>query len=226
MHDERVLNGIRTTINCNFALPMEMQKKILETASELFFKYGLRSVTIDDVCSRLHISKKTFYLHFRQKEELVEVLLEEMRRKKEECRICATTEQNAIDRMLDETKELKNSDLYEQHVNFFYDLQKYYPAIMEQHNQKVQQQVWTRTCEWIRLGIKQGLFRDEMDVEAMAVYLNTKLWEAFRVIRSDVKRTRLQTVDFMMDCSLRLLANEKGWEYYQTHKSQIIQPYA
>lgn len=206
---------------------MEMQEKILETASELFLKYGLRSVTIDDVCGKLRISKKTFYQHFKQKEELIEVLLADMRRRKEERNVRPSIDKNAIDHMLDEAKEMKAADLYEQHLNFFYDLQKYYPAIMDDHTQKVRQHVLERTCKWIRMGIRQGLFRDDMDVEAMSAYLNNvKPWETFRTIRDEVKRTRLQTVDFMMDCSLRLLTNEKGWEYYQTHKSKIIQPYA
>ena len=30
-------------------------------AEQLFLKYGLRSVSIDDICNELHISKKTFY---------------------------------------------------------------------------------------------------------------------------------------------------------------------
>lgn len=205
---------------------MEMQKKIVETASELFLKYGLRSVTIDDVCSQLHISKKTFYQHFKQKEELIEVLLDNMRRRKAERDAHIGENQNVIDAMIDDIKELKKTDLYEQHVNFFYDLQKYYPAIMESHNQKVQQHAWEHTCNWIRIGIQQGLFRDDMDIEAMSVYLNTKMWEVFSIVRNNVKRTQLQTIAFMMDCTLRLLTNKEGWEYYQTHKSKIIQPYA
>ncbi|HQO47821.1 MAG TPA: TetR/AcrR family transcriptional regulator [Paludibacteraceae bacterium] len=57
---------------------METRKRIIKVASELFLKYGLRSVTIDDICNELRISKKTFYVHFKQKEELIESLLTEM----------------------------------------------------------------------------------------------------------------------------------------------------
>ena len=45
---------------------MNKQKKdILKTASGLFSKYGLKSVSIDDICSGLGISKKTFYNYFK-----------------------------------------------------------------------------------------------------------------------------------------------------------------
>jgi len=63
-------------------MDVETRKRIIKVASELFLKYGLRSVTIDDICNELRISKKTFYVHFKQKEELIESLLTEMRHKK------------------------------------------------------------------------------------------------------------------------------------------------
>ena len=59
-------------------MDVETRKRIIKVASELFLKYGLRSVTIDDICNELRISKKTFYVHFKQKEELIESLLTEM----------------------------------------------------------------------------------------------------------------------------------------------------
>lgn len=154
------------------------------------------------------------------------MLLDAMRCKQAERDARISKSKNVIDEMIDDIKEMKETDLYEQHINFFYDLQKYYPAIMESHNQKMQQHAWAHTSDWIRIGIKQGLFRDDMDIEAMSAYLDTKLWQGFSTIRNDVHRTHLQTIDFMMDCTLRLLTNDKGWEYYQTNKNKIIQPYA
>ncbi|NCA80053.1 MAG: TetR/AcrR family transcriptional regulator, partial [Sphingobacteriia bacterium] len=35
---------------------MDTREKIIKTASDLFLKYGLRSVSIDDICNELHIS--------------------------------------------------------------------------------------------------------------------------------------------------------------------------
>jgi AcrR family transcriptional regulator len=49
---------------------------ILERVRELFFKYGVRSVSIDDICRDLGFSKKKLYQHVASKNELVEKLLE------------------------------------------------------------------------------------------------------------------------------------------------------
>ena len=49
---------------------------IIKTAGELFFRLGIRSVSIDDICSELGMSKKTFYVYFASKDELIEELLQ------------------------------------------------------------------------------------------------------------------------------------------------------
>ena len=61
----------------------DLRAKILKTSGELFFKFGIRSVSIDDICNDLHISKKTFYTVFKQKDELVVELLDAILYKKE-----------------------------------------------------------------------------------------------------------------------------------------------
>ena len=42
----------------------------------MFFRLGIRSVSIDDICHELGMSKKTFYVYFASKDELVEQLLQ------------------------------------------------------------------------------------------------------------------------------------------------------
>ena len=50
---------------------MENQKQqIIKTAGEMFFRLGIRSVLIDDICRELGMSKKTFYVYFAGKDEL------------------------------------------------------------------------------------------------------------------------------------------------------------
>ena len=49
---------------------------IIKTAGELFFRLGIRSVSIDDICRELGMSKKTFYVYFASKDELIEQMLQ------------------------------------------------------------------------------------------------------------------------------------------------------
>ena len=46
-------------------------EKILETAGSLFLKYGVKSISMDDIARELSISKKTIYNFFKDKKEMV-----------------------------------------------------------------------------------------------------------------------------------------------------------
>ena len=49
----------------------DIKDKILKGSEELFMKYGVRSISMDDVARHLSISKKTIYHHFVDKDEIV-----------------------------------------------------------------------------------------------------------------------------------------------------------
>lgn len=49
--------------------------RILGTARTLFLAHGFRSVRVDGIVHELGMSKKTFYLHFQNKEELVRTVV-------------------------------------------------------------------------------------------------------------------------------------------------------
>ena len=55
-----------------------MGEWIVTKARELFFSYGLRSVSMDDVARQAGISKKTIYLSFADKAELVHTIVDDL----------------------------------------------------------------------------------------------------------------------------------------------------
>ncbi len=52
--------------------------QIIETASELFVRFGIKRVTVEEICKTSGVSKMTFYKFFRNKNEVVEKILDEM----------------------------------------------------------------------------------------------------------------------------------------------------
>ena len=55
---------------------MSTEQKILEKTKELFFRLGIKSVTMDDIAQELGMSKKTLYKYVDNKSDLVYKVLQ------------------------------------------------------------------------------------------------------------------------------------------------------
>ena len=53
----------------------EGKEQILKVAIERMQQVGIRSVSVDDICHELGMSKKTFYVYFPSKDDLVQAIL-------------------------------------------------------------------------------------------------------------------------------------------------------
>lgn len=61
--------AINTTVQENKSA--QTRQVILESAIELFLKYGIKRVTIDDICNNCNLTKGSFYHHFPTKDHIV-----------------------------------------------------------------------------------------------------------------------------------------------------------
>jgi AcrR family transcriptional regulator len=55
---------------------IDLRKKILETASDLFYRLGVRAVGVDLVVEKAGVAKTSLYRHFRTKDDLIAAFLE------------------------------------------------------------------------------------------------------------------------------------------------------
>jgi TetR/AcrR family transcriptional regulator, cholesterol catabolism regulator len=110
---------------------MDTKDRILHAAFELFFRYGIKSVTMDDIAKHLSMSKKTIYQFFRDKDEVVHTLLEkELSKHGDEFRQITTDASNVVEEVFTHMKKMHN--MFEQiNPNIFYDLRKYHPRTWE-----------------------------------------------------------------------------------------------
>ena len=77
---------------------MELKDRIKQKADELYRRYGIKSVTMDEIASQLGVSKKTIYQSFSDKNELVDAVIVDMLTYNRQC--CQTDKakaQNAIE---------------------------------------------------------------------------------------------------------------------------------
>ena len=52
--------------------------QLIETAKDLFFKHGVKRITIEEICEKSNVSKVTFYKYFSNKDELVRHIRDEL----------------------------------------------------------------------------------------------------------------------------------------------------
>ncbi|MBA7586129.1 hypothetical protein ES708_28125 [subsurface metagenome] len=50
-------------------------QQIITTAKDLFWKFGIKRITIEEICLEASVSKMTFYKHFKNKMELIKYLI-------------------------------------------------------------------------------------------------------------------------------------------------------
>ena len=150
----------------------EKVKSILKQVSELYLKYGIKSVTMDDVARELGISKKTLYEFFKDKNDLVKCFIEFHMHK---IRVVFEGEkddgQNAIDHLLNISKII-TTFLTDFNQGVHYDLQKYYPIIFKSLFDYKRIYMFNSVKDNVIRGMKEGLYRAELKAELIAQILD------------------------------------------------------
>jgi AcrR family transcriptional regulator len=157
------------------------QSQILKKSGEMFFKLGIRSVSIDDICHELGISKKTFYVYFASKDELVAQLLhvsiDEMANRMENWLRLHDFRQ-LISILLTQT-DVNKKDVRSV-PQLVYDLKKYYPQQFSEFQVKLFEVQKDYLKQYLEQGIREGLVREQLDVEMTAMLLAKLHTDAIR----------------------------------------------
>ena len=147
---------------------MEIVERIKADTFTLFMKYGLRSVTMDDIAAKLGISKKTIYNYYADKDALVDaVVLDEMINNKHQCDVDRDLAQNAIHEIF-LAMEMMQKTLGEMNPVLLYDLQKYYPTSHKKFEVFKNEYLYNVILQNIKRGKNEGLYRMEIDETIIA----------------------------------------------------------
>jgi TetR/AcrR family transcriptional regulator, cholesterol catabolism regulator len=149
---------------------LENKERILKKAEQMFLRYGIRSVSMDDIAFQLGMSKKTLYQSFKDKEELVGGVIEShIREMEENCSRCKDNSLDAIHEIFLTMKQMLEGF---EDINpvVMYDLHKYHPKCyqrFERHKYDFLKGVIEKN---LNKGIVEGLYRPEIDVKIITRY--------------------------------------------------------
>jgi AcrR family transcriptional regulator len=196
------------------------RESIIQTAGRLFEQFGIRSVTIDSVCNELRISKKTFYIYFPQKEDLVDAVLTYQTRNNFDKYEKLFKNKNAIDSLILIIRDLKKR-LESESLPMCYDLEKYYPRVYKKHEAKKNEEIMSGFEMNIRQGIAEGYYRDDLDIELISLFHSLQIRNTFELMQlSPKKYPKKRLADFFIDLMIHLIANENGLKYMDEHYSK------
>jgi len=144
--------------------------KLLENIASLFKKYGIKSMTMDDIADNLGISKKTLYQRFGNKENMIyQIMLLEIEKEEKEITTIIklknpTTQLNEICNHILKKQNNQNPLLY-------YNLNKQYPDISLEFNKKRNFAILHYIQSILEDGVKNNFFKKDLEIENFSLCL-------------------------------------------------------
>lgn len=146
----------------------DIKDRIIKGAGELFVRYGVRSITMDDIAHHLGISKKTLYQHFSDKDDIVATAMDSYIEKR-----CVEFEgvkakvKNAIEELVLMSERLKES-VKNANPSMLFDLQKYHQKAWEKWKTYRNKYIRESLMKNLREGIAEGYYREDLNPEIVA----------------------------------------------------------
>ena len=136
----------------------------------MFFRLGIKSITMDDVAQELGISKKTLYQFVENKDDLVAKVMD--RHLDTQCRedeVIHAQSSDAIDELVRVIQQIM-SDLQQMKPNVIRDLQKYHRSTWEKIQHFQRDYIFNIALKNLEWGRAEGLYRDNFNVEVTAKF--------------------------------------------------------
>lgn len=200
---------------------MEPKQRILKRAEELFMKFGIRSVSMDDLANQLGMSKKTLYQYFADKDELVTGVVEgHIHEMETDCTQCRKDAKDAIHEIF-----ITMERIVEQFSNMnpmvLYDLEKFHFRAYQRfldHKNKFLLLVIRNNIEW---GIKDELYRPDVHVEVLSKFRIESMMAPFNVsVFPPGKYNLAATSEIILENFTYGLATIKGHKLIQKYNDQ------
>lgn len=143
-------------------------KRIVEGADDLFWKYGVKSITMDDICKSIGMSKKTIYQHFEDKDALVnQVVVQRLNQQDAELQVIHATAKDPIDEMLRLTVHMQ--DMFQDMTpNLLFEIQKYHPVAYGLFVKYKEEKLLGMLMENFQWGKDLQFFREDIKIELLA----------------------------------------------------------
>ncbi|MCF8231559.1 MAG: TetR/AcrR family transcriptional regulator [Bacteroidales bacterium] len=196
---------------------------ILKEANKIFHTYGIKSISMDDLCRELKISKKTLYQYVDNKTDLLQQTID-YQFSKDNNKINAVMKQNhnAIDTLIEVSKMIYEELKKFQPNIIMFDLKKYFPETLEYLIDKKRRYFYDYIKGNLEQGIEEGLYRQDLNTDLITRLYIRKMEDMHDpdgFLNGDYTFEKIFEV--MFDNHIRGIANEKGINYYEERRQKL-----
>lgn len=139
------------------------------------FRYGVKSLTMDDIAQHLGISKKTLYQVVANKAELVDRIMDiTINERMVEC--LAAEADNAIDEMLN-IYRTHSQMIKRMNMALTYELRKYFPDSWQKLEAFRHDFIFKSVCKNLQKGINAGLYRSDFNTVIIAKFYTGRVFD-------------------------------------------------
>lgn len=201
---------------------MDQVKKATNAAWGLFKRFGVRSVSMDDVAREVCISKKTLYQCFKDKNELIVKTLDiDLMQIQDRVNEILNEEKNPVRQVIRISRYVTDY-LKDINPSMIYDLQKYHPDIHEQFVTYRQQTFYEKVRQNLREGIEQGYYLPDLDIDsATNMYLCLMNNYPQTLINAGINPDYTRIYDQIVKYHLQAITTKKGMDEAKAFNHEI-----
>ena len=149
---------------------MDIKQNLLDKAEGLFHRFGVRSISMDEIAREVNMSKKTVYQYFKDKDEIVNLVSKQhIEREVKQFNEVFDTSEDSIDEMIKLSTCFRNT-LSGMNPSLLFDLQKYHPNSWAQWLEFKNEHIKNSIKRNIERGKDEGYYRQNLDPECLAIF--------------------------------------------------------
>ncbi|MBS1604797.1 MAG: TetR/AcrR family transcriptional regulator [Bacteroidetes bacterium] len=175
---------------------MEVKERILTKAADLFMRYGIRSITMDEIASQLGISKKTIYQFFTDKDDMVSAVIgREIKANEVECIQYRDQAADAVQEIFIAVEDLDEMLRYMNPL-MLYDLEKHHPRAFQKLREYKYQFLYQAILDNLARGRQEGIYRTDFQMDIVA---KNRIESCFLIFNPDLfphTRYKISEVNF------------------------------
>ncbi len=144
---------------------------LLETARVLFWKYGFRRVTIDEICREAKTSKMTFYRFFPNKVKIAKSVIDQVFEKSVKDFKLIMKEDTSVSEKMQKILLMKSEGTNDISNEFLQDFYNNPELGLSQYIEEKSKALWAEIIQDFKTGQNEGWIRKGLNVEFMYSYM-------------------------------------------------------